>query len=158
MSAAASLGADLEARCRAQLLAHEGLRGRPYRCSAGRLTIGVGRNLDDVGISRDEAMYLLAGDVTRVTRALDERWPWWRGLSVPRAAVLLDMAFQLGAEGLAGFRRFLAALEASRWETAAEEMLDSKWARQDTPSRARRLAAQMRTDQLQPLPHPSEVI
>jgi len=129
-----------------QLERDEGLRLKPYRDTVGKLTIGVGRNLDDVGISVDEAYYLLKNDVQTTIDALHEKLPWTYnpGLSNPRFYVLVNMAFNLGVSGLLGFRRFFAAVEAGDWEEAAMEMLDSKWAAQ-VGNRAHRLAKQMRS-------------
>ncbi len=73
-----------------------------------------------------------------------ERWPWAAGLFQARREVLVEMAFQMGAAKLATFRKFLAAAEAGDFERAAEEMLDSKWARADSPDRAAELANVMR--------------
>ena len=96
------------------------------------------------GISESEAEELLRADLSDIAFLLDTRMPWWRGLGSARAAVLLDMAFNLGLSGLLGFRRMLAAARRGSFDEAADEMLDSRWAGQ-TGSRARELAAMMRT-------------
>jgi lysozyme len=121
----------------------EGVRLKPYRCTAGRLTIGVGRNLDDVGITAEEADYLLENDLGRATADLDRALPWWRGLSEARQRALANMAFNMGLGRLLGFKAMLAALRAGRWEEAAAEALDSAWAQQVGP-RAARIAATIR--------------
>jgi len=126
-----------------QLVLHEGLRLNPYRCPAGKLTIGVGRNLEDKGISMAEALFLLRNDVEEVRTQL-ERYPWYTQLDPVRQKVLIDMAFNLGIGGLMQFRKMLAALEAGDYGKTADEMLDSKWARQ-VGKRAQRLAEMMRT-------------
>lgn len=126
-----------------QLVLHEGLRLKPYRDTVGKLTIGVGRNLDDVGITRAEALFLLRNDVEEVRTQL-ERYPWYTQLDPVRQKVLIDMAFNLGIGGLMQFRKMLAALEAGDYGKTADEMLDSKWARQ-VGKRAQRLAEMMRT-------------
>ena len=128
----------------AQLVRHEGLRLKPYRDTVGKLTVGVGRNLDDVGISEAEALTLLAADVARAEAGLDARLPWWRTLDPVRADVLVDMAFNLGIAGLCGFERTLGAVREGRWEDAAAGMAASAWARQ-VGGRATELARQMRT-------------
>ena len=126
-----------------QLVLHEGLKLNPYRCPAGKLTIGVGRNLEDKGISMAEALFLLRNDVEEVRTQL-ERYPWYTQLDPVRQKVLIDMAFNLGIGGLMQFRKMLAALEAGDYGKTADEMLDSKWARQ-VGKRAQRLAEMMRT-------------
>ena len=95
-----------------------------------KLTIGVGRNLDDLGISKDEAMLLLHNDIDRIRRELDKNLPWWRKLSDTRQKVLISMAFNLGLGGLLEFNRMLSALQDGDYATAAQEMLSSLWANQ----------------------------
>jgi len=129
-----------------QLIRDEGLRLKPYRDSVGKLTIGIGRNLDDVGITQEEACYLLHTDIVRVAGQIQEALPWANNLSPARASVLGNMAFNMGIGGLLQFKQFLAALEAGDYEKAATEMLNSKWAKQVGP-RADRLAQQIRTGQ-----------
>lgn len=125
------------------LIAHEGLRLKPYQDTVGKLTIGVGRNLDDKGISMHEAMLMLDHDIEAVEDDLDQRLPWWRGLTEVRQLVLADMCFNLGVHRLQGFRNTLAAIQAGDYEAAAAGMLASKWATQ-VGKRAHRLAKMMR--------------
>ena len=124
------------------LIRHEGLKLKPYRCTAGKLTIGVGRNLDDVGISEGEARRLLLHDIERVQSEMDRRIPWWRALDGPRQTVLINMAFNLGINGLMKFEKFLYAVSHGEYQRAAGEMLDSLWAKQ-VKRRAMELAALM---------------
>jgi lysozyme len=86
---------DIEA-LKNQLILHEGLKLEPYECTAGKLTIGVGRNIEDIGITEDEARYLLDNDILRVCDELDRNLSWWRDLSDVRQRVLVDMVFNLG--------------------------------------------------------------
>ncbi len=125
------------------LITHEGLRLKPYRDTRGKLTIGVGRNLDDVGITEEEALYLLKNDIKRVLDFLKERLPYWNGLTETRKMALVDMCFNLGPGGFLSFKKMLAALERGDYEQAAREMLDSRWARQ-VGRRAEELAEMMR--------------
>jgi lysozyme len=127
-----------------QLVRDEGIELRPYKDSVGKLTIGVGRNLDDVGISRAEAMALLANDVQNARAQLEEHLPWAGGLDEIREAALVNMAFNLGIGRLLNFRNFLAALQAGDYKTASAEMMNSLWAKQVGP-RAQRLALQIET-------------
>lgn len=128
---------------RSMLVLHEGLRLHPYKCTAGKTTIGVGRNLDDVGISQDEAMDLLDHDIDRVEAELDATWPWWREMTDARQLVLADMCFNLGRSRLGGFVNTLAAMKAGNYDGAADGMLASLWATQ-VGARAQRLAKMMR--------------
>jgi lysozyme len=127
------------------LIAEEGLRLRPYRCTAGKLTIGIGRNLDDVGITEDEARTLALHDIARVEQELDAAVSFWRGLDEVRQLALCSMVFQLGIGGATRFVQMLAGLREGDFNAAADAALDSKWARQDTPARAHRVAEMIRT-------------
>lgn len=125
-----------------QLIRDEGVQYKPYTCTAGKLTIGIGRNIDDNGINHSEALLMLENDVTRCINEIDKNLPWVRKLNDQRSAALVNMAFNLGITRLLKFKKMLAALEVGEYITASNEMLDSKWARQ-VPKRARRLASQM---------------
>lgn len=139
---------------RADLVVSEGLRLRLYTDTVGKRSIGIGRNLDDVGISEDEAWYLAENDIRRAERDLDRYLPWWRSLGDVRMRVMLDMAFNMGigwpaepgrpGKGLRSFVNTLEAIRTGRYDDAADGMLASKWAGQ-VKGRAVRLAHMMRT-------------
>lgn len=124
----------------------EGYRQFPYRCTAGKLTIGYGFNLDDVGISKEEANLILNYRIRNIQgqvkstlydlKAPEEVWE-----------ILYHLAYQLGLGGLLKFKKMIRALYAYDYKTAANEMLDSLWAKQ-TPNRANRLSDQMRNIKL----------
>ena len=137
---------DIEA-LKDQLILHEGLKLEPYRCTADKLTIGVGRNIEDIGITEDEARYLLDNDILRVCEELDNAIAWWRNLSEVRQRIIVDMAFNLGTPTLMKFQKTLGYIQSEDYESAASEMLDSKWARQ-VGQRAERLSKAMATDVL----------
>ncbi len=127
-----------------QLRLHEGERLKPYRCTAGKLTIGVGRNLEDRGITAEESAYLLANDISREERELLRALPWVAQLDEVRQRVLLDMSFNLGLSGLLLFKNTLATIRAGDYSKAAAMMLDSRWASQ-VGQRAERLSRMMAT-------------
>lgn len=126
----------------AQLRLHEGERLFPYKCTSGRLTIGVGRNLDDRGITAEESAYLLGHDIDDFWERLETELPWVLELDSVRQRVLLDMAFNLGLGGLLGFKQTLAAIRGGEYERAASMMLQSRWATQ-VGERAKRLSRMM---------------
>ena len=126
------------------IIYHEGLELKPYRCTAGHLTIGIGRNLDDRGITEDEARFLCQNDVDIVEQELTRKFPFIVGLDDVRIRVLLDMAFNLGVPRLSAFSNMWAALEEGDYKQAAVEMLDSRWARQ-VGRRATNLSQMMET-------------
>jgi lysozyme len=117
-------------RLKQTLIRHEGIRLKPYRCTAGKLTIGVGRNLDDVGISNDEALFLLDRDIEKCGVQLSTNLPWFKSLDEVRQDVLINMCFNIGIKGLLGFARTLNAIKDGRYGDAAKFMLESKWAEQ----------------------------
>jgi lysozyme len=118
-------------RIKAQLVRHEGLRLKPYRCTAGKLTIGIGRNLDDRGISQKEAYAMLERDILDFEQQLLNEIPEvYNKLDEVRQSVLLNMCFNLGIKGLLEFKNTLAFIDAGDWERAANGMLASKWAKQ----------------------------
>lgn len=131
-----------------QLRGDEDVRRTVYRDNLGLWTIGVGRLVDPskpgAGLRDAEIDLLLANDIEDRVRALTARLPWFLGLNEARQGVLINMAFQMGSDGLLGFRNTLALVQAGRYAEAADNMLLSKWAQQ-TPARAKRMADQMRT-------------
>lgn len=116
-----------------QLIRHEGLRLKPYRCTAGKLTIGVGRNLDDKGISKEEALHLLNNDTTESFRKLTCIFPdQFRGWPDKFQRVLTDMHFQLGDAGFRKFKKMIRAVKAEDRVEMIRQMRDSRWYRQTT--------------------------
>jgi lysozyme len=127
-----------------QLTDHEDRRLKPYTDTTGHLSIGVGRNLSDVGIFEDEADLMLENDIARTMGALLLRVPWAEQLDVIRQRVLIDLAFNMGTDGLLKFHRMLSATRTGDYDTAAAEMIASRWAGQ-VGRRATRLSRMMRT-------------
>ena len=125
----------------------EGCKLKPYYCTSGKLTIGVGRNLEARGISRAEAQFMLENDIVEVISELDQLFPEWQELSEVRQMVLINMAFNLGTFGLLNFKRTLSYIKAEDWDNAADEMLRSEWAEQ-VGDRALRLSEAMRTERV----------
>ncbi len=131
----------------AELERDEGVRLKPYRDTVGKLTIGTGRNLDDIGISFAENRYLLMNDIDRVEAELDAFCSWWRALDLVRQRVLANMGFNMGVPTLCTFRTTLTLVRAGEYERAAQAMLQSKWAAQ-VGQRVVRLAQGMRSGQM----------
>lgn len=127
------------------IIKDEGMRLKPYRCTAGKLTIGVGRNIEDNGISEGEALILLSNDITACIREVSSLFgKHFSLLTQPRQNVLINMAFQLGITRLRKFKKLRKAIANYDYDEASKEMLDSKWAKLQTPERANRLAEEMR--------------
>jgi len=113
---------------KAQLKRHEGLKLKPYRCTSGKLTIGWGRNLEDRGISIEEASILLYNDIRNAEEGLKKSLSSWNRLPGKVQGVLINMAVNLGLPGLLGFKKTLIYIENGDYTKAAEEMLNSRWA------------------------------
>lgn len=115
----------------------------PYRCPAGKLTIGYGRNLEDNGIDLAEGELLLSNDLADAI-ADAKRLPYFDRLDPVRQMVICDMIFNLGAYRFGRFVKMHAALTLGDYTLAAHEMVNSKWFRQ-VGGRARKLVEAMRT-------------
>ena len=134
-----------------QLRRDEGVVEHAYQDHLGWWTIGVGRLIDKRKGGRltdDEIDYLLANDITEKERELEASVSFYKRLDEARKGVLLNMAFNLGVQGLLGFRNTLKLIETGKYEEASKEMLKSKWAKQ-VGDRAVRLSKQMLTGEWQ---------
>jgi len=131
--------------CR-QLEIDEGRRRKPYRDTKNYLTIGVGRNLDAVGLRDSEIDVMRNNDIDEAESLCRKLIPKFDALSEIRQSVVVNMAFNLGGK-FAGFKKTLKAINGRKWSTAADHMLDSEWARQ-VGARAIRLSYSMRSDKL----------
>lgn len=116
---------------------NEGYREFMYQCSAGKNTIAIGLNLE-AGIPRDEALMLLEMRMKKIYNSLTDNLIWFKTLDEQRKIALADMAYQMGIHGLMGFSRSLGYMANRHYEAAADEFLDSRWAKQ-TPSRAKKV-------------------
>jgi len=142
-----------------ELRSDEGEKLKSYLDTKGLWTVGVGilidpkrggnpapfgvdlRNGGTITAAQSEALLLM--HIKEKADELDRRLPWWRTLSDNRQRILLNMAFQMGVSGLLNFKQTLASVRAGEYRTARLQMLDSTWARTDSPNRARRLADRM---------------
>lgn len=124
---------------------HEGLRLKMYKCTADKWTIGYGLNLES-GITEEEASVLLEMRLNAIEKQLEYEFDYWIYLSEVRQAVLLDMAYNLGVEGLMNFKDMVKAINTDDFIEAAEEILDSKYAK-DVGKRAIRLSNMMRLNE-----------
>ena len=142
-----------------RLILHEGIRLKPYYCSRGKQTIGVGRCIDTNpltkeeekvvgdwhhGITKGAAIYLLHNDIKRIYKELKKKIDFFTDLDNERQYALIDMAFNLGVKGLLKFKRMLRALSHGNYEVAAQECMDSVYA-QTVGIRAWRIAIIFKT-------------
>jgi lysozyme len=130
-----------------QVQRHEGCELKPYRDTEGVLTIGYGRNLEDVGITKGEAETLLLNDLAIAVQEA-KTFDWYAGLSEPRKQVIVNMIFNLGRPRFSKFVNTIQFIKDEMFDQASEEMLNSVWAHQ-VGSRAIELSRQMATDEFQ---------
>ena len=128
-----------------QLTKHEELKLKPYTDSVGKLTIGIGHNLTDKGLTKSQALSIFMDDLTETINFLNFKFKWFKDLDEVRQRAIADMTFDLMGK-LLQFKDMLSAIEAKDWNKAADELLDSKFAEQ-TGQRARDLAHMIRTGQ-----------
>lgn len=131
-----------------QLKRHEGVKLKPYQDTVGKWTIGVGRNLDDIGISEQEAEILLHNDIKEAERQLVAMMPWTKDLDEVRFSALLNFVFNVGIGTALRFVNAMGQLKQGNYDMAANEMLKSKWAIQ-VGQRAIDVSEQIRTGEWQ---------
>ena len=122
-----------------RLKINEGFRGTPYRCTENILTIGYGFAIKDLVLTEEEASYLLANRVAQKHLQLSESLDWYDDLPPEVQGVVLEMVYQIGYRGFCKFKKTISHLKEKEFKNAADEMLDSLWAKQ-TPNRAFRLS------------------
>ena len=126
---------------------HEGVKYYVYKDHLGYETIGVGRCLKEgvgLGLTHDEVDYLLMNDINRCLEELDAAFPWFKDLTEIRREALINLCFNLGLTRLRKFEKALAAMSIHNYEEAADEFLDSRWAKQ-VGNRATEVTEMIRT-------------
>lgn len=123
---------------------HEGYRAKPYVDTVGKVTIGYGFNLTDVGLYPEESEFILNNRLRRLEGELEKALPWLGQLDAVRLAVIFDMAYNMGVPTLLTFKNTLRYVREGNYTQAALNMIQSKWARQ-VGRRSTRLAEMMRT-------------
>lgn len=126
-----------------QLKRHEGFRSKVYKDSAGILTIGYGTNLEHRGVSELEAELMLYTDVRHIKASLNKH-VWFTELNDVRQEAIINMAYNLGINGLLKFKKMIYYLKEQNYDMASKEALDSKWAKQ-VGKRALELSTQIKT-------------
>lgn len=127
-----------------QLKIHEGFRSNVYTCSGGKKTVGYGRNLQDIGISEEEAEMLLKNDIYEATNQLLNAFPWMATFSDVRISAMINFTFNVGIGTVKTFTKSIDALKKEDFNLAADMMLDSRWANQ-VGDRAIQITEQIRT-------------
>lgn len=123
---------------------HEGYRQFAYKDTVGKLTIGIGFNLDDVGLSLAESYLILNHRIEQLEIELERVFPWYHELDEVRQAVIIDMAYNLGVPKLKTFVTTLGFVKDGEYQQAARQMLGTLWAKQ-VKGRAKTLARMMQS-------------
>ena len=126
---------------------HEGVKYYVYKDHLGYDTIGVGRCLKQgvgLGLTHDEVDYLLINDINRCLEELDAAFPWFKDLTEIRREAMINLCFNLGLTRLRKFEKALAAMSIHNYEEAANEFLDSRWAKQ-VGNRSKEVTEMIRT-------------
>lgn len=138
-------------KMRAELERDERRMKKAYRCTAGKLTIGIGHNLDDKGLSDAAIDFIFEEDLRDAMRDLSVFIPWWSSvLNEVRQRVLVNMVFNMGISRVLMFKLALSHMRNGEWARAAAEMRNSDWFKQ-VGARAERLATMMETG-MEPAP------
>ena len=119
--------------------AHEGYEPMVYKCTEGHDTIGIGFKVADLKLSEEVCDLIMAEILDDLISRIERKISWFRYTEDEVKLVIVNMSYQMGLSGVLKFKRALAAMEIKNWGMAADEMLDSLWARQ-TPNRANELA------------------
>tara|TARA_Y100000361_G_scaffold51398_1_gene44946 strand:- start:547 stop:969 length:423 start_codon:yes stop_codon:yes gene_type:complete len=118
---------------------HEGFVGHVYKCTEGFDTIGYGFAIKDLEMPEHIAEELLILKLEKLQKNANSRFKWLEDMPQEVQEVVINMCYQLGINGVSKFRKAISAMQEGDWEEAADEMLDSLWARQ-TPNRAKELS------------------
>lgn len=126
-------------KLKSELIRDEGLRLTPYKCTAGKLTIGIGRNIEDKGITEDEAHYMLYNDIREcLSDCVLIFGDDWKYFSDARKRVFVNMRFNLGPKGFRSFKNTIRYAKMRDWIMVAQNMRNSRWYNQ-VGDRAKRL-------------------
>ena len=109
---------------------HEGVKNTLYKCTSDKWTIGVGRNLEDVGLSEEEIDFLLLNDIIRTKDLMYNYMSWHKDLDEVRQEALINFVFNVGIGTAMKFKNGMSSLEEGDYPSAAAHMLDSAWAKQ----------------------------
>ena len=118
---------------------NEGFRLRTYLDSLDFPTIGYGFRIKDLIMPKSAAEIILRHKVFEIIKKIEKRFDWFEVMPDPVQEVIIEMCYQLGLEGFAGFKKTIQYFKKRDWLKAADEMLDSEWAKQ-TPARANQLS------------------
>ena len=118
---------------------HEGFKSRVYKCTEGYDTIGYGFAVKDLELDEDIAEEILIRKLEKLIQRVRAKFKWLDTVPHEVQGVLVNMSYQMGVNGVSKFKKALHAMQMFQWKIAADELMDSRWARQ-TPNRAKELS------------------
>ena len=118
---------------------HEGFKSRVYKCTEGYDTIGYGFAVKDLELDEDIAEEILLIKLEKLIQRVRAKFKWLDTVPHEVQGVLVNMSYQMGVNGVSKFKKALHAMQMFQWKIAADELMDSRWARQ-TPNRAKELS------------------
>ena len=119
-----------------QIKEHEGFRSTVYQCTAGHDTLGFGFKVSDLELDLDIAEEILKRKLDKLIKRVHNRFSWVSNAPEPIQEVVYNMCYQMGVSGFSKFKKTIQYLADKNYDKASKEMLDSKWARSDSPNRA----------------------
>ena len=123
---------------------HEGFSPVVYQCTAGYDTIGYGQRVKYLKVTQEQAEEWLLEELQNLKYILADKYDWF--LSAPQEVkdIVMNMNYQLGVSAFSKFKKTIKYIKVKDYKSASTEMLDSKWARDDTPRRAKELSDRMK--------------
>ena len=122
---------------------HEGFSSVVYKCTAGKLTVGYGKRVKYLKVTQEQAEEWLKEDLENLKYVLADKYDWFLPAPQEVKDIVMNMAYQLGPTSFSKFKRTIKLFKNKDYEGASIEMLDSKWARVDTPERAKELSERL---------------
>ena len=123
---------------------HEGFSPVVYKCTAGYDTIGYGKRVKYIKVTEEQAEEWLKEDIEHLKYLLADKYDWFLPAPQELRDIVIEMAYQLGPTSFSKFKKTIYLIAHRDYKGASIEMLDSKWARVDTPRRALELSYQLR--------------
>ena len=122
---------------------HEGFSPVVYKCTAGYDTIGYGKRIKYLKVTEEQSLEWLEEDLEHLHYVLADKYDWFLPAEEEVKDIVMEMAYQLGVSAFSKFKKTIRLIKVKDYKAASIEMLDSKWARDDTPNRAKELSDRM---------------
>ena len=118
----------------------EGYRASVYLDTLEKPTIGYGFLIDSLELQEDICQLILMRKLEKLIKTIKFNFKWFDDMPEKVQDVVINICYQLGVSGFSKFKKTIQFMKNKQWDKASVEMLDSKWAREQTPQRALRLS------------------